>query len=150
SHYADHAEAAARYVYAAAERTFVTEEFVPDLGTQRHERTRAGRIIRWKETAHRHVDVQGLVEVRAHAIHRDPAAAPVGIDLRISLQGRVGVKDLRNPPDGFGVFDGERTVAAENTDGPAARGGLSGGNANDVGAELGEFREDELVDALAD
>jgi hypothetical protein len=86
----------------------------------------------------------------ADAIDRDAPHAAVAIDLGVAEHARGHGHHIGQALHRLGVVQRQRPRAARQADGGAAGLGAARMDADDIGAELGEFRQHITMDALAD
>jgi hypothetical protein len=150
-HHADHAVTLAADADAAAERIGRAEQFLLHLRTQHHEGARGTRVVRGQEHAGLHLHAESFGHFVADAVHRHAPRLAPRLDIGIALRAGIDMLDMGQAPQCLGILDAERahrTDDAQRRPAPGAR--LARRNADQVGAELGEFGQDELVNTLAD
>jgi hypothetical protein len=107
-------------------------------------------VVVGEELAFGDAHAQGVDEMRADAIERDAAGARQVLDVGVALDQRVDEAHVGRMLEREGVVDRQRARGVDGAERTAVRHHSARCDADEVGAELRELVDDELMEALAD
>ena len=149
-HHPDHAVALAADAHPLAQRVGVAEELLLEGGPRHHEGARANRVVGRQEAPGTDLHGKHAVHAGAHPIHGGARHPPGRLYLRVAEHDGGHARHQRQARDGGRIVEGELAGGARQPGRTAARAGAPRADLDDVGAELGEFLQHELVQAFAD